>query len=102
MKTKIERMHMLATTAIHQLGDISRDVEDLCAVTEEDEENYYGMWCTGIGFFNVRFPKETTRRLTKEEIDSYEKMSISHSNGLTHAVKIHGYDNEMPEQNTSS
>jgi hypothetical protein len=59
---------MMATTAIHKLGDISRKEEDLCRVYDEDEENYYGSWVEGFGFFDVRFPKETTRPLTEEEV----------------------------------
>jgi hypothetical protein len=90
-KEKIDIMHMMATTAIHKLGDLSSDEPDLCTVTEEDEDNYYGMWCTGMGYFNVRFPKETTRFLTATEIIEWEKMVISHSNGLQHQIKIMGY-----------
>ena len=73
---KIVPKYMMATKAIHKLGDISSDDPDLCQVTEEDDENYYGAWITGFGFINVKFPKETTRELTKEEIEHYNKMSI--------------------------
>lgn len=61
--------YMMATKAIHMLGDISRDVPNMCVINKEDEENYIGMWVEGFGFFDVKFPKETTRELTKEEID---------------------------------
>lgn len=67
MKTKIYRKYMMATTAIHMLGDISSDEPDLCIVHEEDDENYYGNWVSGIGFINVRFPKITTKELTEED-----------------------------------
>ena len=59
--------YMMATTAIHQLGDISSETPDLCRVYDEDEENYIGAWVAGLGFFNVKFPKSTTRELTEEE-----------------------------------
>lgn len=59
--------YMMATTAKHQLGDISRDEEDYCYIKEETKGWYRGSWVTGYGFFNVRFPKETTRELTEEE-----------------------------------
>lgn len=63
--------HMMATTAIHKLGDISRDEPDLCIVYKEDEENYIGNWVEGFGFIEVKFPKETTRPLTEEEKKSH-------------------------------
>jgi len=69
--------YMMATKAIHKLGDISRDTPDLCRVYDEDDENYYGMWETGFGFFDVEFPKDTTRPLTKEEVDEYAGVSIA-------------------------
>ena len=31
---------------------------------------------TGFGFIKVEFPKETTRELTEEEIERYNKTSI--------------------------
>ena len=61
------------TKAFAKLGDISRDEEDFFCIdvneytTPEDDENYYGHWVTGFGFYNVRFPKETSRELTDEE-----------------------------------
>lgn len=70
----------MATKANHKLGDISSDEPDLCHVYDEDEENYYGMWVTGFGFFDVEFPKATTRDLTKEEIDYYNSRSIQINN----------------------
>lgn len=58
---------MKATAAFHKLGDISREDEDFCWVYAEDEENFYGNWLTGYGFFDVKSPKKTTRSLTEEE-----------------------------------
>ena len=66
----------IATTAIHKLGTLSRKDGDLCRVTKESDTDYYGMWVTGMGFFNVRFPKETTRELTKEEIEKWNSTYI--------------------------
>jgi hypothetical protein len=37
---------------------------------------YIGMWVTGFGFFDVRFPKETTRELTKEEIKQIDMSEV--------------------------
>jgi hypothetical protein len=80
--------YMMATTAIHQLGDISSTAPDLCRVTSEDEENYIGMWVEGIGFFGVKFPKATTRDLTAEEIEKYNKMSIQISSQMPMRLKV--------------
>lgn len=63
--------YMMATKAIHQLGDISRDKPDICRIDTADEWNYFGAWVTGFGFFDVAFPRETTRELTDEEFNHY-------------------------------
>lgn len=54
---------MLATKAYHKLGEISSKVPDRCTVYEEDDHNYYGSWDVGFGFIDVRFPKETTKKI---------------------------------------
>jgi len=64
--------YMMATKAIHQTGDISSDIPDLCFVRSDDGENYYiGEWIFGIGFLDVKFPKNTTRELNDNEIEEY-------------------------------
>jgi len=68
--------YMMATKAIHKLGDISSEVEDLCHICEVGSEYYIGSWVTGLGFFNVMFPKETTRELTPEEIEKFNKQYV--------------------------
>lgn len=57
----------MGTTANHKLGDISRDEPDYFWVETEDADDYIGSWVTGFGFFNVHFPKDTTREPTDEE-----------------------------------
>lgn len=47
--------------------DISRDEPDYFAAWSETDENYVGNWITGFGFFDVRFPKDTSRPVTDEE-----------------------------------
>jgi len=64
--------YMMATKAIHQLGDISRDHGDICQIFGEDADNYIGNWVTGFGFIDVKFPKATTRDLTTDEIKHYD------------------------------
>ena len=59
----------MGTEAHHKLGDISRDKPDLFYYKAKDEANYYGHWLTGFGFINVRFPADTTRPLTDDELE---------------------------------
>ena len=87
MKIKLP-CYMMATTAIHQLGDISRDEPDLCHIKEETDTDYIGMWATGFGFFGVKFPKETTRTLTPKEIEKYNKTYIQIADHPAHKLKV--------------
>lgn len=68
--------YMMATKAIHKLGDISSGKPDLCYIHSEDGDDYVGRWATGFGFINVHFPKETTRELTSEERLYYQNRHI--------------------------
>jgi len=68
--------YMMATIAKHQLGDISRDNEDYCYVRDETKGWYRGNWAEGYGFYNVKFPKETTRELTDEEREYIENTRL--------------------------
>jgi hypothetical protein len=34
------------------------------------------MWIEGFGYFNVLFPKETSRELTKDEIEKYNNTYV--------------------------
>lgn len=80
--------YMMATTAIHMLGDISRDEPDLCRVSEEHDDYYIGMWVTGYGFFGIKFPKESTRDLTDSEVKEYNTTSVHHGCGLVQKLKV--------------
>ena len=87
MENKLDK-YMMATKAIHQLGDISRDKADLCCIHAEDENNYIGNWVTGYGFIDVKFPKSTTRDLTQEEIDRYHGRIFSINGNLLGALNL--------------
>ena len=80
--------YMMATTAIHKLGDISSDTEDICHIHGEDENNYIGNWVTSIGFINVKFPKESTRDLTQEEKDYYNSKHYQISDHPSYKLEI--------------
>lgn len=75
--------NMIATKAYHQLGDISRDLEEkdleenLSYISSETKNYYIGMWLTGFGFIDVLFPKESTRDLTEKEFEELNKFSYS-------------------------
>lgn len=68
--------YMMATKAQHKMGDLSRDKPNLCHVYAEDDQNWIGSWVTGFGFFDVHFPKDTTRDLTPDEIEKYNKTHV--------------------------
>jgi hypothetical protein len=73
--------YMMATQAFHLLGDISSPEPDICVITEVDENgDYIGRWLTGFGFIHVRFPKETTRELTPEELREVENTDLVMTN----------------------
>ncbi|MBI2476507.1 MAG: hypothetical protein HYV67_04695 [Candidatus Taylorbacteria bacterium] len=77
--------YRMATTAHHISGDISRDQPSLCIIREENREWFIGSWVFGLGFFGVRFPKRTTRKLTPEEIKMYDGMYVTLQ---PHPIKI--------------
>ncbi|HWY36180.1 MAG TPA: hypothetical protein VNX68_16160 [Nitrosopumilaceae archaeon] len=86
--------YMLATKAYHLLGDISSDTLDLCTITSEDKDNYYGAWKFGYGFMNVRFPKDTTRDLTPEEKNKWNG-ELYEMSGLKGVITIDGATNNV-------
>jgi hypothetical protein len=83
---------MMATKAIHKLGDISNDTPDICHIHDEDENNYIGNWIYGFGFIDVKFPKETTRELTAEEIEKYHGTPWGINGAVTCALNLKGED----------
>jgi hypothetical protein len=92
--------YMMATKAYHQLGDISRETPDLCTINREDKNNYYGAWKSGLGFYDVRFPKETTRDLTQEEKNDWNG-ELYELSGLKTALIIDGATNNIQIPQTS-
>ncbi len=80
--------HMMATRALHNLGDISRDELDLCWVGAEHGDYWVGNWVTGFGFFAVHFPKETTRELTDAEVAKYDGTSIQVGSGPVVPLRV--------------
>lgn len=76
IQSNIEHRYLMATKAVHLLGDLSEDEPKPCSVHAEDEENYYGMWVLGLGFVGVQFPKATTRPPTEEEKTYWESKKI--------------------------
>lgn len=84
--------YMMATTATHKLGDLSRSPADICQVSSEDAANYYGSWVTGFGFVGVQFPKQTTRELTAEELDRFHGMELAMNGEPMCALNLTGED----------
>ena len=90
----MEPKYMMATKAIHQLGDISSNTPDLCMITNEDESDYIGNWVAGLGFIGVRFPKETTRELTQEEKNHWNGSMLELA-GNIYPLHIPGNTNDL-------
>ena len=88
--SSIENSYMMATTAYHYMGDISRDVPDLCIVGRETDDYFIGNWIMGFGFIDVLFPKETTRALTPEEIEYYNSRHVQINNQPPFKLKVDG------------
>ena len=89
------RRYMLATDAWHKLGDLSRPdidpddlAESLCELVGEVDGYYVGSWVEGFGFFNVLFPKETTRNLTSEEAHKVSNMRFAINSQIAFTIPI--------------
>ena len=63
--------YMMATNALGKERNLSREEPDLVRIYGEEDDCYIGEWVTGLGFINVRFPKDTTRELTEKEKDYF-------------------------------
>lgn len=80
--------YMMATKAFHKLGDLSRDTPSLCVIEREMLTYYVGSWVEGFGFVEVRFPKETTRELTQEEISYWQGKKIGVGNHAAYTLDL--------------
>lgn len=85
--TKPQR-YMMATTAHHKLGDISRDQPDLAYIDREDGDDFIGQWVTGAGYIEVRFPKTTTRELTAEERERFDGCELEMSGRIVGRIEL--------------
>jgi hypothetical protein len=85
---KIDHKYMIGTTAIHLLGEISREKGDLCRLYGETDQYYVGTWVTGFGFFDVLFPKENTRELTPEEVTYWNARSVQIASQPPQKLKV--------------
>lgn len=84
----IEPKYMMGTDAYHQLGPISRNEYNLCSVSKQTDDYYIGSWVTGFGFFDILFPKSTTRLLTEEEIEKYNNTYVSIGSQPSFKLKV--------------
>lgn len=73
---KIEPKKLMGTIAYHKLGEISRQIPDIFTAVAETETYWVGSWVTGFGFVSVLFPKETSRELTEEEVETYKTKKL--------------------------
>lgn len=83
-----EPCYMMATKAWSKGNlNISKSTPSLCFVDREDEDNYIGNWLEGAAWIDVKFPKKTTRKLTKEEKDKHNGTVISVGSYYTYIVE---------------
>jgi len=82
------KKYMMAAKAMHKIGDISREKEDICIIHAENDQNYIGNWVTGFGFINVEFPKKTTREFTPCEIKKYNSTYVQLSDYPPHKLNV--------------
>lgn len=59
--------------ALHLMGNIGRQEDDLINVIAEDENYYVGTFCEGFGFFDVHFLKENVRPMNEEEVEKLNR-----------------------------
>jgi hypothetical protein len=78
----------MATTATHMLGDISRDNPALAFIEGETDAEYVGQFATGFGFIRVKFPKETTRKLTPAEAERFRASRLIVGSVVTDPLEI--------------
>ena len=64
------------------------DFFDLCCVGGEQGEYYTGHFITGLGIAWLRFPKETTRELTKEEVLKYHNKRLMISGNVIGRIDL--------------
>lgn len=62
--------------AIHKLGDIGRDEDDLIFVKSETEDHFIGNFVEGFGFADVEYRKSDCRPLTPGEIEKLNNSQI--------------------------
>ncbi len=86
-QTKIDSKYLIGTLAFHQTGPLSRK-EDLFRAYGETQKYWVGMWVTGYGFFDVLFPKETSRELTQQEVDHYNNIHIQIGSQPAQKLKV--------------
>jgi len=62
--------------AIHKLGDIGRDEDDLIYVKSETSDHFIGNFVEGFGFADVEYRKSDCRPLTPDEIEKLNNSKI--------------------------
>jgi hypothetical protein len=73
---EIKNCYMLATVAVHKWGNLTGDFSSkepsLCFIYVKNKDYLVGRWVLRhIDYYDVEFPKTTTRALKEEEILKY-------------------------------
>ncbi|WP_339294358.1 hypothetical protein MKY82_22135 [Paenibacillus sp. FSL W7-1279] len=73
--------------AIHKLGDIGRDKDDLIFVKSETQDHFIGNFVEGFGFADVEFRKNDCRPLTPAEIEKLNNSEIQ-LGGIRYKMRV--------------
>jgi hypothetical protein len=86
--------------ALHKMGDIGRNEDDIIRVFSEDEKYYIGYFAEGFGFIDVKFKKEDCRNLSKDEVDELNGKWYGINNQPYYQVSI-DYDGNVISNKSS-
>lgn len=76
-----EPTYFIGTTAYHLCGEISSPVPDIFRAHSHTESYYIGEWVRVLGFVKICFPKLTSRRFTRREVEFYNDLDIQLPDG---------------------
>ncbi|MFC6545517.1 hypothetical protein [Cohnella cellulosilytica] len=73
--------------AIHKLGDIGREQDDLIYVKSETPDHFIGNFVEGFGFTDVAFKKNDCRSLNPGEIEELNN-SVIRLGGIRYRMRV--------------
>ncbi|SFF22772.1 hypothetical protein SAMN04487969_11944 [Paenibacillus algorifonticola] len=85
--------------AIHKLGDIRREEDELIIVKSETEDHFIGNFVEGFGFMEVKYQKSDCRPLLPSEIEKLNNSRIG-LGGIIYKLQVdsEGYPIQTDEK----